>query len=186
MGFHLSEQRKIPRRYVAHIPFSVSNLRANYREKMPRPDSDLPSCVTPLPAPPPPPPPPAMGFPTPTAPLAPLQMLCGDGERVESSDDDGDDEDDEDEFEDSEPTEATGTVTEADSDGGLSATRRLQYYDQVTRVRVCQWIKGALRQVIRVSRDLAPNCLRGTGPRAIRSRSDHGDSNFEPRGARRL
>jgi len=120
----------------------------------------------------------------PTSPLALLQMLGSDEERVESSDDDGDDEDDEDE--DSEPTEATGTATEEDSEGGLSATRRLQYYDQVTRVRVCQWMKGALRQVIRVSRDLAPNCLRGTGPRATRSRSDHDDSDFEPRRARRL
>jgi len=80
-----------------------------------------------LPPPPPPPPPAALGFPTPTSPLAPLQMLGGDGERVDSSDededgDDEDDDDDEDEFEDSEPpTEAT--ATEADSEGDeLSAT----------------------------------------------------------------
>ncbi len=56
-----------------------------------------------------------MGFPTPTSPLTPLQMLSGDGERVLSSDEDGDDEDDdddEDEFEDSEPTEATATEVE--------------------------------------------------------------------------
>ena len=60
-----------------------------------------------------------MGFPTPTSPLAPLQMIGGDGERVESSDEedgDDDDDDDEDEFEDSEPTEATV------SEGELSAT----------------------------------------------------------------
>jgi hypothetical protein len=47
-------------------------------------------------------------------------------------------------------------------------------------------MKGALRQVIRVSRDFVPNCLRGIGPRAIRSRSDHEDSDFESRRARRL
>ncbi len=60
-----------------------------------------------------------MGFPTPTSPLAPLQMLGGDGERVESSDEDGDDEDDEDEFEDSEQTEAT--ATEADVEESLTS-----------------------------------------------------------------
>ena len=83
-----------------------------------------------------------MGFPTPTLPLAPLQILGGDGDRVESSGEDGDDEDDiddNDEFEDSDPTEATATATEADSDGELSTTPRLQYDDQVTRVQVCQW-----------------------------------------------
>ena len=78
----------------------------------------------------------------PMLPLAPLQILDGDGEPVESSGEDGDDEDDNDdndEFEDSDPTEATATATEADSEGELSSTPRLQYYDQVTRVRVCQW-----------------------------------------------
>lgn len=57
--------------------------------------------------------------------MAPLQMLSGDGEHVESSDEDGDDEDDddEDEFEDSEPTEATATEAESiTSEGELSAT----------------------------------------------------------------
>ena len=83
-----------------------------------------------------------MGFSTPTLPLAPLQILDGDGERVESSGEDGDDEDDNDdndEDEDEDPTEATATATEADSEGELSTTPRLQYYDQETRVRVCQW-----------------------------------------------
>ena len=110
---------------------------------MPRPNSNLylpsqPSCVTAFPAPLPP----EMGFPTPTSPLAPLQILGGDGERVELSGEDGDDEDDDDdndEFEDSDPTEVTATATEADSDGELSTTPRLQYDDQVTRARACQW-----------------------------------------------
>ncbi|KAH9034636.1 hypothetical protein EDB85DRAFT_998617 [Lactarius pseudohatsudake] len=153
MRFHLSEQRRKPKRYVVYIPFSVSNpchcsftpalttfgfwfyqrlakkelkrSRRAFRGEMPLPNSDLylasqqQSCVTMLPPPPPPPPPPAMGFPTPTSPMAPLQMLGGDGERVESSDEDGDDEDDEDEFEDSEQTEAT--ATEADVEEGLTS-----------------------------------------------------------------
>jgi hypothetical protein len=109
----------------------LKRSRRAYRGELPRPNSDLylaasqPSCVTLMPPPPPPPPPAALGFPTPTSPLAPLQMLGGDGERVESSsDEDGDDDeddDDDDEFEDSEPTETT--ATEADSEGDeLSAT----------------------------------------------------------------
>jgi hypothetical protein len=51
-------------------------------------------------------------------------MLSGDGERVESSDDDGDDEDDDDdEFEDSEPAETAATEAESlTSEGELSAT----------------------------------------------------------------
>jgi hypothetical protein len=67
-------------------------------------------------------------------------MRGADGERVESSDEDGDDDEgDDDDDDDAEPTEATATATEADSEGELSTTPRLQYYDQVTRVRVCQW-----------------------------------------------
>jgi hypothetical protein len=80
------------------------------------PNSDLyfpsqPSCVTLLPAAPPLLQPPAMGFPTSTSPLGAAEMLGGDGERVESSDDDGDDgndgddEDDEDEDDDDDDDE---------------------------------------------------------------------------------
>ncbi|KAH9074963.1 hypothetical protein EDB83DRAFT_1884439 [Lactarius deliciosus] len=103
----------------------LKRSRRAFRGEMPLPNSDLylasqqQSCVTMMPPPPPPPPPPAMGFPTPTSPMAPPQMLGGDGERVESSDEDGDDEDDEDEFEDSEQTEAT--ATEADVEECLTS-----------------------------------------------------------------
>jgi hypothetical protein len=107
----------------------LKRSRRAFRGEMPRPNSDLylvapqPSCVTLLPPPTPPPPPPAMGFPTPTSPMAPLQMLGGTGQHVDSSDEDGDDEDDDDEFEDSEPTEATATEAESvASEGELSAT----------------------------------------------------------------
>ena len=45
------------------------------------------------------------------SPVAPLQMLGGNGDCVELSGEDGDDDDDDDEFEDSEPIETTATET---------------------------------------------------------------------------
>jgi len=83
--------------FYQRLEKELKRSRRAFCGEMPLPNSDLylasqPSCVTLLPPPPPPPPPPAMGFPTPTSPMAPLQMLGGDGERVESSDEDRDDE----------------------------------------------------------------------------------------------